>query len=100
MARNPNARMVPPRDGGFSVRAVAGRCRDESLMKPREFGEMMPRVTTHHVARIAGTVAMVVALLQAVHGQANPDPRLPPKPYPPAPRLADGTPNLGPIEPN
>ena len=28
--------------------------------------------------------------------QVNPLPALPPKPYPPTPRLADGTPNLGP----
>ena len=69
-------------------------------MKPCDFGEMIPRVTIHHVARVIGTVAMVVVLLQTAQGQANPDPRLPPKPYPPAPRLADGTPNLGPIEPN
>ena len=35
-----------------------------------------------------------------VVAQVNPVPRLPAKPYPPAPRLADGTPNLGPTEPN
>ena len=69
-------------------------------MKPCDFGEMIPRVTIHHVARVIGTVAMVVAVMQTAQGQVNPDPRLPPKPYPPAPRLADGTPNLGPTEPN
>ena len=57
-------------------------------------------MTLHHVARVIGTVALVVAALQSAQGQANPDPKMPPKPYPPAPRFADGTQNLGPIEPN
>ena len=57
-------------------------------------------MTLHPVARVIVTVALVVAALQSAQGQANPDPKMPPKPYPPAPRLADGTPNLGPIEPN
>jgi hypothetical protein len=83
-----------------SVRGTWPCCRDEWLMKPREFGEMMLRVTTHQLARSVGTVAIVIALLQTVLGQVNPDPRLPPKPHPAAPRLADGTPNLGPTEPN
>src|SRR5215207_7348026 len=32
--------------------------------------------------------------------QVNPAPALPPKPFPPTPRLPDGSPNLGPVEPN
>jgi hypothetical protein len=32
--------------------------------------------------------------------QVNPLPVYPPGPHPPTPRLADGTPNLGPVEPN
>ena len=50
-----------------------------------------------------GTMAVVVAcsaLASIAAAQVNPLPVLPPKPYPPTPRLADGTPNLGPIEPN
>jgi hypothetical protein len=50
-----------------------------------------------------GTMALVVAcsaLPSMAAAQVNPLPVLPPKPYPPAPRLADGTPNLGPVEPN
>ena len=57
-------------------------------------------MTGHRIVRSVGTAAMVVLLLQTTQGQVNPEPRLPPKPYPPAPRLADGTPNLGPTEPN
>ena len=57
----------------------------------------------HRVARLVGTVA-VLALLSPLApmtgAQVNPNPVLPAKPYPPAPRLPDGTPNLGPTEPN
>ena len=53
-------------------------------------------------ARFIGALSVVaVSLIGAVAtGQVNPLPILPPKPYPPAPRLPDGSPNLGPIEPN
>ena len=55
------------------------------------------------VLRFAGVAALVAATLgaSAARAQVNPVPRLPAsKPYPPTPRLADGTPNLGPTEPN
>ena len=55
----------------------------------------------HRVARLVGTVAaLVLSLASTAVAQVNPNPVLPPKPYPPTPRLADGTPNLGPTEPN
>ena len=48
------------------------------------------------------TLSLLGAMICAavLNAQVNPVPRLPAKPYPPAPRLADGTPNLGPTEPN
>src|SRR5687768_18524006 len=47
------------------------------------------------------TLSLLGAMICAavLNAQVNPVPRLPAKPYPPAPRLADGTPNLGPTEP-
>ena len=51
-AKHPNARMNPPVRRRLQRARPCARCRDESLMKPREFGEMIPRVTTHHVARV------------------------------------------------
>lgn len=55
------------------------------------------------LSTLIGAVALVAlappfALM--AEAQVNPVPVLPAKPYPPAPRLADGTPNLGPTEPN
>ncbi|HEU4687306.1 MAG TPA: hypothetical protein VFS23_03040, partial [Vicinamibacterales bacterium] len=52
---------------------------------------------------LVGTIALVIACSMQpspAEAQVNPSPVLPPKPYPPTPRLADGTPNLGPVEPN
>jgi hypothetical protein len=61
-------------------------------------------VKSHRVAELVGTVAAAVLLsllrTPMAEAQVNPEPILPSKPYPPAPRLADGTPNLGPTEPN
>jgi hypothetical protein len=60
-------------------------------------------VTSNRLAHLVGTVSIVVtlsALGTVALAQVNPLPVLPAKPYPPAPRLADGTPNLGPTEPN
>src|SRR5688500_20132170 len=61
-------------------------------------------MTSDRVAHVVvGTAAVMVLLLTLVPAaapQANPLPRMPPKPYPAAPRLPDGTPNLGPTEPN
>ena len=59
---------------------------------------------SHRVAGLVG-IAVVLFLLAPLltttaEGQVNPVPRLPGKPYPPTPRLSDGTPNLGPTEPN
>jgi len=51
------------------------------------------------IVRAALAAAAVWAAAPVVAGQVNPTPVLPSKPYPPAPRLADGTPNLGPTEP-
>ena len=59
---------------------------------------------SHRVAGLAGTAAVLFLLspllTPVAEAQVNPVPKLPGKPYPPTPRLADGTPNLGPIEPN
>ena len=61
-------------------------------------------MTSHRVAGLVGTAAALFLLAPlltlAAEAQVNPVPKLPGKPYPPTPRLADGTPNLGPIEPN
>ena len=60
-------------------------------------------MTSNCVARLVGAVTVVVSLLlfaSMAAAQVNPLPALPAKPHPPAPRLADGTPNLGPTEPN
>jgi hypothetical protein len=61
-------------------------------------------VNSQRVVELVGTVAAVVLLslplTPMAEAQVNPAPILPSKPYPPAPRLADGAPNLGPTEPN
>jgi hypothetical protein len=61
-------------------------------------------VKHHRVAALVGTLAVLFVLsprLTPMAGaQVNPNPKLPAKPYPPTPRLPDGTPNLGPTEPN
>jgi hypothetical protein len=61
-------------------------------------------VKSHRVAELVGTVAagilLSLLLTPMAQAQVNPAPILPSRPYPPAPRLADGTPNLGPTEPN
>src|SRR5689334_19864031 len=57
-------------------------------------------VTSNRVAEVVGAFVVVSALATIALAQVNPNPVLPPKPYPPAPRLADGTPNLGQTEPN
>jgi hypothetical protein len=61
-------------------------------------------VKSHRVAGLVGTAAVLFLLsplpMSMAEAQVNPVPKLPSKPYPPTPRLADGTPNLGPIEPN
>jgi hypothetical protein len=60
-------------------------------------------VRLHRVAELVGAAAIVflfAPLVAPVEAQVNPVPRLPAKPYPPTPRLPDGTPNLGPTEPN
>src|SRR3970282_34808 len=59
-------------------------------------------VRSNRVARMIGiaVVALVSVLSSSAEAQVNPPPILPAKPYPPTPRLADGTPNLGPTEPN
>jgi hypothetical protein len=49
---------------------------------------------------VAAVVLLSLLLTPIAEAQVNPQPILPSKPYPPAPRLADGTPNLGPTEPN
>ena len=49
---------------------------------------------------LVGTLALLIMCSAVGSAQVNPLPTLPPKPYPPTPRLADGTPNLGPVEPN
>ena len=54
----------------------------------------------HFIGTMAVVVVACSALASMAAAQVNPLPVLPPKPYPPTPRLADGTPNLGPIEPN
>lgn len=58
----------------------------------------------HRVAGLVGTAAVLFLLSPLLtpiaEAQVNPAPKLPAKPYPPTPRLADGTPNLGPTEPN
>ena len=51
-------------------------------------------------ARIVSAAIVMAAFGVIAGAQVNPRPVLPSKPYPPAPRLADGTPNLGPVEPN
>ena len=48
---------------------------------------------------VAGLL-FVLPLASIAVAQVNPLPKLPPKPHPPAPRLAGGVPNLGPTEPN
>ena len=59
---------------------------------------------SHRVAGLVGTAAVLFLLSPRLtplaEAQVNPPPTLPAKPYPPAPRLPDGTPNLGPTEPN
>jgi hypothetical protein len=53
--------------------------------------------------QLVRTIALVIAcsaLPWPAEAQVNPPPALPSKPYPPTPRLPDGTPNLGPVEPN
>ena len=59
---------------------------------------------SHRVAGLVGTAAVLFLLLPLLTpvaaAQVNPAPKLPAKPYPPAPRLPDGTPNVGPTEPN
>jgi hypothetical protein len=61
-------------------------------------------VKSHRVAELIGTVAAAVLLSHLLtpmaEAQVNPVPILPSKPYPPTPRLGDGTPNLGPTDPN
>src|SRR5687767_4956053 len=55
------------------------------------------------IGRLVMTVTLTLLLspiAPMAAAQVNPVPQLPPKPYPPAPRLADGTPNLGQFEPN
>ena len=52
------------------------------------------------IVATAAVVTVMLTLAPAAAPQANPVPRMPQKPYPAAPRLADGTPNLGPTEPN
>src|SRR5688500_3916423 len=54
----------------------------------------------HVVAGTAAVIVLLLAMVAAAAPQANPLTRMPPKPYPAAPRLPDGTPNLGPTEPN
>ena len=58
-------------------------------------------MTSTHVRRVVAALAMAVGLwLPALPGaQVNPRPKVPAQ-RPPAPRLPDGTPNLGPTEPN
>jgi hypothetical protein len=60
-------------------------------------------VTSYRAAKLVAVAALILVspLFAPVAGaQVNPPPKLPAKPYPPAPRLPDGTPNLGPTEPN
>src|SRR5207247_6563100 len=61
-------------------------------------------VKSHRVAALVGTAAVLFLFLPLLtptaEAQVNPAPKLPAKPYPSTPRLADGTPNLGPIETN
>ena len=60
-------------------------------------------MTSNRVAKLIGAVTVVASLVSfapMAAAQVNPLPVLRPKPYPPAPRLPDGTPNLGPTEPN
>jgi len=61
-------------------------------------------VKSHRVAGLVGTAAVLFLLAPlltpAAEAQVNPVPKLPGKPYPPTPRLPDGSPNLGPTEPN
>lgn len=52
------------------------------------------------VPSIALVATAVLLLLTPLWSQVNPVPVYPPGPHPPTPRLADGTPNLGPVEPN
>ena len=54
----------------------------------------------HVVVGTAAVMVLLLAVVPAAAPQANPLPRMPAKPYPAAPRLPDGTPNLGPTEPN
>jgi hypothetical protein len=50
--------------------------------------------------RLASLLFMSLLFAPCADAQVNPLPVLPAKPYPPAPRLPDGTPNLGATEPN
>ena len=58
----------------------------------------------NHVIDVVRAVIAVIFILPLIsltaEAQVNPDPALGDRPYPPTPRLADGTVNLGPIEPN
>lgn len=54
----------------------------------------------HVVVWAAAMMVLLLAVVPTAAPQANPLPRMPSKPYPAAPRLPDGTPNLGPTEPN
>ena len=59
---------------------------------------------SHRVAGFVWTAAVLFLLSPLLtpmaEAQVNPNPKLPAKPYPPTPRLPDGSPNLGPTEPN
>lgn len=56
-------------------------------------------VTSIAFTAITAMTAITVMTATAT-AQVNPVPELGPRPYPPTPRLADGTVNLGPIKPN
>jgi hypothetical protein len=45
---------------------------------------------------LLAVIIVTLPLASIAWAQVNPLPKLPPKPYPPAPRLASGVPNLGP----
>ena len=61
-------------------------------------------MNTDRVTNLACVVTALVLvwplMAPAAAAQVNPEPVLGDRPYPPTPRLANGTPNLGPIEPN
>ena len=59
---------------------------------------MKPLFATAVPIALAFVTLLVVAA--PTGAQVNPVPDLGPRPYPAPPRLADGTPNLGPVEPN